>query len=255
MCRLRILETCRAAAAAKRSPRRDLCEPCCAPRFTLIELLVIVAIIAVLASLLLPALHTARERVHLVACANNERQLAMATTLYLNDYNAFYPAGTPYHKLAPYLGGKLGQWRVVRKLDCPQARPMAMNGTIVPDPYPRNGSKYGPYGITTNPGGTYCMSSYVRKYSNSSNSRYSRPRILFGEGSRYDGKKTIWWKKGNDRWNQYHPWAHMDGRGPVVEAGGSNYLFTDGHVEFVDFVPRAGNTIGSYYNKAVDSRW
>ena len=55
-------------------------------RFTLVELLVVVAIIAILAALLLPALGQARQRSRVVLCASNLRQSGVAVSVYAQEY-------------------------------------------------------------------------------------------------------------------------------------------------------------------------
>jgi prepilin-type N-terminal cleavage/methylation domain-containing protein len=63
--------------------------------FTLTELLVVITVIAILAMLLLPSLQIVRFQAKRIACASNQRQLVMATRVYLNDSDGQLWAANP----------------------------------------------------------------------------------------------------------------------------------------------------------------
>jgi len=61
--------------------------------FTLVELLVVVGIMALLLSVLMPALAKARQQSKAVVCLSNLRQMAIAAHTYASNNNDYYPIG------------------------------------------------------------------------------------------------------------------------------------------------------------------
>lgn len=87
-------------------------------KFTLIELLVVIAIIAILAAMLLPALHRAKERGRRVLCISNLHQMALVLTQYADDHDERYPPGSCRPTSYSYwtvmwdpTGGAKGKWK------------------------------------------------------------------------------------------------------------------------------------------------
>lgn len=101
-----------------------------ASSFTLLELLVVVAIISVLTTLILPSLATAKEKARRAKCTSNLKQIGVAFTLYLGDYNDLYPRQSDSYYTFYSWGGKQGAGIV---------NPLTTNQTRLLNPYMANG--------------------------------------------------------------------------------------------------------------------
>ena len=97
--------------------------------FTLVELLVVVAIIALLVSILLPALGEARYQTKLVICATRQRTILQAVNIYTSDYGKLPPsvqgqASPRYPAVATY-------WTFPNRLKYYYGDSLALNGGSV----------------------------------------------------------------------------------------------------------------------------
>ncbi len=105
--------------------------------FSLMELLVVIAVMALLLSILLPSLRAVRVLAQRVSCAHNLKQIALGMDMYLEDNNHTYPCAVdPVSKnptywlwmgrgwrgwIKPYVGGDISV-RNPSVLLCPQDR-------------------------------------------------------------------------------------------------------------------------------------
>jgi prepilin-type N-terminal cleavage/methylation domain-containing protein/prepilin-type processing-associated H-X9-DG protein len=75
--------------------------------FTLVELLVVIGIIALLISILLPALNKARQAALKTACLSNEKQVLLAIIMYVGDNHGYLPGPAVPFVFDPYITNAL----------------------------------------------------------------------------------------------------------------------------------------------------
>lgn len=132
--------------------------------FTLVELLVVISIIALLASMLLPALGKAKAKAQGIRCISNLKQLTLAAQMYVSDFNEGLPPIQEFLALQrietswrPYLFSYVGRSKAV--YDCPAERKdrYAADTNDVAGQFKRNeiklSSGIGAVNVHWNPGG------------------------------------------------------------------------------------------------------
>ncbi len=207
--------------------------------FTLIELLVTIAIIAILAGVLLPALNAARGKAIGIQCVGNMKQVGLQVLMYADSANGFWPISKATALQSGNWSREVMQTATLtsplpKYFFCPANRftPAAAN----PDPY----AGVYTYGIRTGRWnmdlGTEAMLPFVNKDGSALNSpggaaafnsrKIKRPSgyqmitdsVCYDASSAYSGKPFY---NVNDSSSGYH----------LIHQGRATVLLVDGHVE------------------------
>ncbi len=210
-----------------------------ATRFTLIELLVVMAIIAVLLTLTLPAFQRAKSLAQERVCASNMRQIHLALSVYAGNNNNVFPREPTEHNPHPDLLAALDNPSLRPAFYCPQAE--------LVEPYAQITTNYQPVGdrdsiIDTDENWAAGRVSYVY-FSFLANKKFGaqawreppfKPRGLKTDGIYGEAAGTLaaapsarWFLA--DFWRKGAPLAHYRFAG--LKGTGLNVLLLDGHSE------------------------
>jgi len=175
--------------------------------FTLIELLVVIAIIAILAAILFPVFARAREKARQTSCLSNVKQLALAATMYAQDYDDKLPFGYNfgvnwYDALEPYSKNQ-------QILRCPSRQTL----------FPGYGWNY--QGCGYQPGSTWSPPRSGPIYDGCNRSIYKSP-----------GPAQTVMIADNDISQSSKRWLYRTTR-EERHNGGDNYGFVDGHAKWL----------------------
>lgn len=213
--------------------------------FTLIELLVVIAIIAILAAILFPVFAAAREKARQTTCASNLKQLGLAITQYIQDYDEWAPDGN--QNWGGGLGvGWAGQLLPYTKSTGILACPSDTNPTLPVISYASNaiamGDAWASVGLNWNDSAkwaapastvglfevTSCSGDTTQPNEEVSPTAVGTDNVIWPEG--YYATGVL-----NDAYNSslypgpYTRFVPPTGR----HTGGSNFLLLDGHVKWL----------------------
>ncbi len=206
--------------------------------FTLIELLVVVAIIAILAAMLLPALSKAREKARQSLCMSNLKQLGTMVAFYAQDYDEII---VPYYLYDNISLGTTWYGVFIRAKYVPNVYYNAEKRQIFHCPSEPKSYGYYRHGKSTSPNWNqatdYAMNRHVAPLIRlATGERGNKLSKVTNPSERFiicDGDAVAVGLSGSSYWSQYNPNPDITPYGwELRHSGGMNYLFLDGHVEW-----------------------
>ena len=146
--------------------------------FTLIDLLIVIAIIAILAAILMPVFASAREKARQTACMSNSKQIGLAATEYMQDYDeAMVPQGNQAPNFQRWSNLLFPYIKTYQVFVCPDQANWGPNGANCP------GANCVPGTTASGGGGAYGMNfnlqNSVYNYAPLYVSQIARPSNIF----------------------------------------------------------------------------
>ena len=184
--------------------------------FTLIELIIVISIIAILASMLLPALNRVRSRARDIQCIGNLKQVAQGVRMYLDAYQEYFycPYTATNYNTFPYWNNILIRENFLETdqvLFCPSQKPSQRNFFRT----------YGAYYV--NSGGTSSYPALSLKNSLYARTGYSK---IWMAGCCYSiGAKDVIY-----RMYSFDNASENFGRPHLIHGERTNAFYLDGHV-------------------------